>query len=304
MKSRMTSQTWSSFPSSGDTVAKRLGPFPFRPFLETVWRHRSGPDAELVVAADGENTVALSVKGTHISFAGQENLTDYHSPVGGAFGALLIDTLTAHRGHSYRFDSMPMEVADIVSESLDSLGAPSTPTQHDAAAVLSLPSSTEEWLASLKKKERHEVRRKRRRLEETLGAPRVERMGADAVGRFCEMHRSSAGDKGAFMTAKMQAFFADLTTAADATVHGLMCDGIMVAAAFGFETDDGYFYYNSAYDVEAAASSPGIVLVASMVEAQIERGAKVVDFLKGDERYKFRMGAVSRPLFMIEGRLP
>ena len=58
------------------------------------------------------------------------------------------------------------------------------------------------------------------------------------------------------------------------------------------------------YDVAAASASPGVVLVASMIESQIEREAKVFDFLKGDERYKFRMGAESRPLYVIEGTLP
>ncbi len=304
MTSLTTSRTWSSFPSSGTTAARLLGPFPFRPFLETVWHHRSASEAELITASEGPNVVALSVADTHISFVGQENLTDYHSPIGAAFEQLLSDVLAGHRGHSYRFDSMPQEVADIVSRSLEALGAPTKQVEHDAAAVMELPSSSDVWLSGLAKKERHEIRRKRRRLGETLGTPAIERMGVEAVGQFCEMHRTSAGDKGAFMTSEMEAYFEDLVSAADATIHGLMCDGVMRAAAFGFETDDGYFYYNSAYDIDASGSSPGIVLVASMIEAQIERGAKVFDFLKGDQPYKFRMGALSRPLYMIEGRLP
>ena len=304
MTSRTTSHAWSSFPTSGPTVADQLGPFPFRSFLETVWRYRQDENADLITVADGPNMLALSVAGTHISFVGQENLTDYHSPIGATFGPLLGDVLRSHSGHSYSFDSMPREVADIVSHSLAAIGAPSALVEHDATAVLELPSSFDAWLAGLAKKERHEVRRKRRRLEEALGTPTIERLDADAVARFCEMHRTSAGDKGAFMTSDMEDYFADLVTDAGAAIHGLVADGVVRAAAFGFETEDGYFYYNSAYDVEAASSSPGIVLVASMVEAQIERGAKVVDFLKGDERYKFRMGAISRPLFMIEGHLP
>jgi CelD/BcsL family acetyltransferase involved in cellulose biosynthesis len=118
------------------------------------------------------------------------------------------------------------------------------------------------------------------------------------------MHRTSAGDKGTFMTPQMEHYFVDLAINAGAIIHGLMCDGVMRAAAFGFETDHGYYYYNSAYDIDAASGSPGVVLVASMIEAQIERGAEVFDFLKGDQRYKFRMGAESRPLYVIEGRLP
>jgi len=304
MTSPTTSHAWSSVPSSGGTVEEHLGPFPFRPFLETVWHYRLEGSARVIASSDGSNTVALSVSDSTISFVGEENLTDYHSPIGRSFGPLLAEILRGFPGHSYRFDSMPIEVARIVSQALESLGAPVSLVQHDAAAVLSLPTTFDGWLGGLVKKERHEVRRKRRRLEEAFGTPTIERMGSEAVHRFCEMHRTSSGDKGTFMTTEMERYFTDLVVEAGATIHGLMCDGVMRAAAFGFETDDGYFYYNSAYDVDAASGSPGVVLVASMIEAQIQRGAEVFDFLKGDERYKFRMGAEARPLYVIEGRLP
>lgn len=106
------------------------------------------------------------------------------------------------------------------------------------------------------------------------------------------------------MTETMQAFFLDLLVTADASIHSLVCDGVIRASAFGFETDAGYFYYNSAYDADAALASPGIVLLSSLVEQQIERGAEVFDFLKGDEPYKYRHGAVARPLYLFEGTLP
>ncbi len=106
------------------------------------------------------------------------------------------------------------------------------------------------------------------------------------------------------MTGGMQHFFEDLMERAGATIHTLVCYGVPRANAFGFETDDGYFYYNSAYDADAAMASPGIVLLASLIEAQIARGAAIFDFLKGDERYKFRHGAQPRPLFVVSGVMP
>ena len=106
------------------------------------------------------------------------------------------------------------------------------------------------------------------------------------------------------MTDEMRAYFEELLDTGGASIHTLVCDGIARAKAFGFETGEGYFYYNSAYDADAAMASPGIVLLASMIEAQIERGAKVFDFLKGDERYKFKHGASPRPLYAVSGRLP
>ena len=49
-------------------------------------------------------------------------------------------------------------------------------------------------------------------------------------------------------------------------------------------------------------ASPGVVLFSAMIETEIERGAAVFDFLKGDEQYKFRHGAQPRQLYVIEGR--
>jgi CelD/BcsL family acetyltransferase involved in cellulose biosynthesis len=45
-------------------------------------------------------------------------------------------------------------------------------------------------------------------------------------------------------------------------------------------------------------------MLGLLIEDQIRRGAEVFDFLKGDEQYKFRLGAEKRPLFRLQGRLP
>ena len=39
-----------------------------------------------------------------------------------------------------------------------------------------------------------------------------------------------------------------------------------------------------------------------MIETAIEEGLPRFDFLKGDEVYKFRLGAEERPLFRLEAR--
>ncbi|MCB1246913.1 MAG: GNAT family N-acetyltransferase [Acidimicrobiia bacterium] len=294
---------WSDFPSDGPVAAAMTGPFPYRPFLETVWDHRTEPGDDLDVVVTGAGAVALTSIDGVLAFAGQENLTDYHAPVGHD-PVVVLRTALEGRSGPFRFDSLPREAADVVATALVDLGASMTEEQHDVAAVLALPESVDEWLASIGKKERHEVRRKRRKFEAEFGAIEVRAGGVEHLGVFCAMHRTAPGDKGAFMTDAMQAYFGDLLERADATIHLLMCDDVPRAAAFGFERDSGYFYYNSALDPDAAHASPGIVLFSSMIATQIERGAAVFDFLKGDERYKFRHGAEPRPLFVLSGVLP
>ncbi len=135
-----------------------------------------------------------------------------------------------------------------------------------------------------------------------LGAGRLERAhGPEAVAIFAAMHRNAFGEKGGFMTPTMTAFFADLQLQAGGVVDLLFGTGPEpVAAAFGFEDDAAYYLYNSAYDPQAREASPGIVLVSTLVQRSIAAGHARLDFLKGDEPYKYRHGAEPRPLYGIE----
>jgi CelD/BcsL family acetyltransferase involved in cellulose biosynthesis len=300
----MTSTQWDSFPSDLDPIADSIGPFASRPFLEVVWNNRDTAGLELHIESVPDGAVALVADGDRVEFAGQSNLTDYHSPLGDAGGGALAHALKSHRGASIHLDSLPLEAVEAVEQAVRVAGGVPSTSQHGMAAVLDLPASYDDWLASIGKKERHEVRRKRRRFVAEFGEIEIVPHGSEAITMFSAMHRTSQGDKGMFMTGEMQSYFEDLLDTGGATIHTLICDGIARANAFGFETADGYFYYNSAYDMDAAMASPGIVLLASMIEAQIARGARVFDFLKGDERYKFKHGASPRPLYAVSGKLP
>lgn len=299
----MSSRTWDAFPLDLEAVAPGVGPFPYRPFLETVWNHRDDPTDELHIAVVDAGAAAFTVTRDHLELAGRSNLTDYHSPLGPGGAEAVAQALSELPIRTFRFDSLPQEARAAVESGVETAGAEFSTSEDEVSAVLSLPDSYDEWLASISKKERHEVRRKRRRFEAEFGEITIVQHGADAINMFCAMHRTAQGEKGSFMSGSMQRFFEDLLEYAGATIHTLECDGVPRANAFGFETDEGYFYYNSAYDPDAAMASPGIVLLASMIEAQIERGARVFDFLKGDERYKFKHGAQPRPLFVVTGTM-
>ena len=40
-------------------------------------------------------------------------------------------------------------------------------------------------------------------------------------------------------------------------------------------------------------------MLSHLIESAINQGKPVFDFLKGDETYKFRLGAEERPLFRV-----
>jgi CelD/BcsL family acetyltransferase involved in cellulose biosynthesis len=174
--------------------------------------------------------------------------------------------------------------------------------EREVTAVLDLPSSHDEYLALLQKKERHEIRRKLRRFEDTCGPPRlIDDSTQGGLTTFAGMHRAASGEKGRFMTQEMETFFSDLL-AVDGARLDLLVDGRgnTVAASFGFQDERAYYLYNSAFEPDAADASPGLVLIDRLLRRAIGEGLSRFDFLKGDEPYKFRLGARRRPLYVVE----
>ena len=55
--------------------------------------------------------------------------------------------------------------------------------------------------------------------------------------------------------------------------------------------------YNSGFDPRLARFSPGLLLKAYLIKKAIEEKYQIFDFLRGDERYKFNLGAEKRDLF-------
>ena len=296
---------WSTAALDRHPAAACVGPFPRRDFLEVWWRQRgSGP---LLLAETDAALLPLWEGPGGVEIVGEADLTDYHCPLGGGpddtaeLGKALAGMLSP--GTRFLLDSLPGEVALPLSVGLASGGVEAPPVRHEAAAVLELPCDYEGYLAGLRSKDRHEIRRKQRRFEEAMGEARLVRGGGpDTLVAFFSMHRAAGGRKGGFMTPGMEAFFRSLLEIEGAVLSLLVGeDGEAVAGAFGFEDEHAYYLYNSAYDPGSAAESPGVVLIDLLIAEAIAGGKHRLDFLKGDEAYKFRMGAVRRPLFSLEG---
>jgi CelD/BcsL family acetyltransferase involved in cellulose biosynthesis len=281
-------------------LAEHTGPFPMRPFLETWWDHLGAGD-ELAIVSTDEGTLPLRVHEGRVLFCGDAGLTDYHSPLGDAASGLAA-AAGAHSGYPFSFDSLPAEAASAIADALEAGRHAHTTVDDGLTMVIDLSGGVDGWLADLRKKDRHELRRKRRNFTGALGEPRLERHDSDeAVALFADLHRSADGAKASFMVPAHEAFFADLVRRAGATVELLLAGAGVAAAAFGFAGADGYYLYNSAYDPAVAEFSPGIVLLTTVIERLTHDGVERLDLLKGDEAYKFRLGGKPRQLHRIEG---
>jgi CelD/BcsL family acetyltransferase involved in cellulose biosynthesis len=69
-----------------------------------------------------------------------------------------------------------------------------------------------------------------------------------------------------------------------------------IAAGVHFETTDELLYYNAGIDPAARELSPGVLMIHSYVRRALQRGIRRMDFLRGDEPYKYEWGAVDEPV--------
>ncbi len=175
----------------------------------------------------------------------------------------------------------------------------------DATMVLDLPASWDAYLLKLTGKQRHEVRRKFRRLEEA-GQMEIHTVddAADisgAMDTFLTLFKKNRTDKARFMTDQMASFFhalaIELASARILKLFFLMLDDAVVAAVMCFDHDETFHLYNNGYDERYHALSVGLLSKLFTLKASIQLGKKRYDFLKGTEVYKHRMGGKRIPLY-------
>ena len=177
--------------------------------------------------------------------------------------------------------------------------------QENVSYEMDLPGTFEEYLGALNSKQRHEVRRKLRRLnEEGTIEYRFISGGAaldTAMDTFFKMFVESRQDKASFMTEKMGSFFrrlADTMAKAGLLKLGVLeLDGKPLAEIMCFDYHDCIYLYNSGYDPAYVSLSAGLLSKVLAIKDSIEKGKKRFDFLKGAETYKSHLGGVAVPLY-------
>ena len=206
-------------------------------------------------------------------------------------------------------------LADAFAHREAQVGWSVTVEREDVCPVVTLPDGVDldGFLATLAKKSRHEIRRKVRRAE-TAGEVRLDesREPLKDLELFIDLHQKRWAEHGLFPPtpggAASRLFVRRLFElfGADGPIRlsFLTVGGRRVAAGIHFETSDGYLYYNAGIDPDARDLSPGVVMIERYVRRAIESGKRRLDFLRGDEAYKYEWGAVDEPIRRILVRCP
>lgn len=172
--------------------------------------------------------------------------------------------------------------------------------QHCPA--IPLASDWESYLAGIDKKQRHEIRRKIRRIEGSDLESRwyiVEDQArlADEMDAFFDLMAFDPAKK-AFLTSDMRSQMHLIAEAAFTAgwlqLAFIELDGEKAAAYLNFDYGNQIWVYNSGINFDLGALSPGWVLLGYLIQWAIEHGRASFDFMRGDEDYKYRFGGIDR----------
>jgi CelD/BcsL family acetyltransferase involved in cellulose biosynthesis len=172
---------------------------------------------------------------------------------------------------------------------------------------ISLSGDFDEYLARLEKKQRHEIRRKVRRAEESrrgvrwfisdMQDPEAE---IDAFVKLMEDDQNKAKFLSESMRAQMHSIIRAAHEGGWLWLAFLEVDGQRVATALNFDYNNKLWGYNAGVDRAYMDLSPGWVLLSYVIQWCCENRRTEFDFMRGDEEYKYRFGAANQHVMRVK----
>lgn len=290
------------------------------PLWHETWWHHFGGTSEMriqtVSRSDGSLALVAPLKFDQrddqgvVTFMGGTDLVDYAGfKHDGELSDAAVAALLCHLHSDARVNALVLESLQADSHSIHALrrvaadcGWELHEWDEGVAPRVNLPASEDDYFAGLPKKHRHELRRKMRRL---MRAGHVRRQVYSSPGdvesnmdSFIRLHRMSSTEKQQFMTPMRESFFRDVATRfAEVGITNLTfleVDGTPVATSLAFSVGTARYLYNSGYDPDRSWLAVGILNHALSLLESISQGYEVYDFMRGNERYKYQLGAFDR----------
>ncbi len=180
---------------------------------------------------------------------------------------------------------------------------------EEVCPIITLADTWDGYLATVNKKQRHEIRRKLRRAEGSAETRWFVIETSDALtdtvlDTFIDLHQKSSAEKEDFWNDDLMAFFKALAKRMAELgylkLYFVEMDGQLTAALLCFDYQNEILVYNSGFDpTQFQHLSPGNIIISYAIQHAIDLGRTRYDFLRGDEVYKFRFGAVAEDVFNL-----
>ncbi|HJN93794.1 MAG TPA: GNAT family N-acetyltransferase [Dehalococcoidia bacterium] len=320
MSVRVESAAWESLNGDWgmlyDEAGPAAGPFVTSEFLSAWWDvFGGGRELDLSAVRQNDSLIGVLPLQRHegvVKLLGDFEICDYMDVLAApgqeeaVVEALLdrLDTLAAPRADLRGLAESSSTLA-LLPERAAQRGWTVEREEEAICPVVSVPGDWESYVTGLRRKYRHEVRRKLRNLRSGKAVVELEVVSDPELVRerlpdFLRMMTTSRGDKAEFMTEQMATFFhavvERLAPGQHLQMYFLLLDGKRVATVLCFLCRGQLMLYNSGYDPDFRALSVGIASKVFCMREAIDSGLEAVNFLRGSEEYKFQLGAEASPV--------
>jgi len=318
--SEINSQEWNDLLSGSITDT----PFLRYEYQSVWWEHRGGGEwlfqnAHLVLVSAREDEKLIGIAPLFISeydgqsallLIGSIEISDYLDLIvrmedHARFVAGLLDFLALSLPDSwsgldwYNLPDSSPTLAALKAESAQR-GWTHLEEMYRPTPRIALNGSFDEYLSRVEKKQRHEIKRKMRRAEASERGVRWYISDLDDVESeidsflgLMEHDEDKAGFLHDAMREQMKAIIHTAHKNGWLWLAFLEADGQRIAANLNFDYNNKLWGYNAGVNRDFMDLSPGWVLLGYVLQWACENNRSEFDFMRGDEDYKYRFGAVN-----------
>ena len=252
-----------------------------------------------------------------VSILGDKDLFDYRDIIyiSGFYEEIYIEFLSYlklqswFQGYTIFMQSIPesSELFNLVNTDKLNNFADVEIKQEDVTPIYDVNGVWDDYLLALKKKQRHEIRRKLRKFESQDFQFKLIRNNDDLsefLSDFYELFINSREDKKEFLTEERKTFFNKMLFAFaeknELKILSYYDGNTLISACIVIEYANIYFLYNSAYSLDYNSYSVGLVSKIIALKQSIENNNHAFNFLRGNERYKYELGGEDIKLHEIK----
>jgi len=285
------------------------------PFLNydvnKIWHDTLGHDYELNILTDIKNFIApIAIKENIAYLCGDKDVFDYHNLIYNH--KINYDQIKVILDHLFiNVKILKIELNSIVKNShLHELFINLQNDydiefiNEDVSPGISLPGSFDEYLSNLSKKNRHEIRRKIRKFENffefkivTANSDNVDKLLLEFI-RLMKLNP----EKKLFLNKNRENFMSKIINYSILEGKGelnfIEINNYLVSTSFAFKNNEKLFVYNSGFDNKYSEYSVGLINHVYNIKNKINI-YNYIDFLRGDEEYKYRIGCENKNLLTI-----
>jgi CelD/BcsL family acetyltransferase involved in cellulose biosynthesis len=292
-------------------------PFQSPAWLIPWWREIGGGDLRVLVARqDGELVGLLPLHQQHESEGGKLlplgiAISDY---LDGLFeegrGSMAAEAMLRHlagRDDWRRCELHPLRAGTPLLEARAAPGCTDDVLAFEPCLVVEVPAGARELRDVLSSKIRDNLGNYRRRAEragrvgfETATAAALKEF-VEALFRLHDARWQQLGCPGVLADPAIRAFHRAaapvLLSSGLLRLHALRLDDRIIAVMYALQARGRTYCYLCGFDPEFAALSPGTLILGHSIWQAVREDAREVDFLRGQERFKYFWGVRERPCY-------